>query len=75
MDHKASSAIIESIEKSPRALTVHEVAEFFSVSDMTIYRLATTGSIPSFRIGNSIRFDPKAVAGWLRRQMRSLPAF
>lgn len=73
MEIKLSSGIIERIGKSPRALTAQEVAEFLHVSDMTIYRLAKGGSIPSFRVGNSLRFDPKAVARWLHRQMYSLP--
>jgi len=73
LDVKASFAIIEGIEKAPRALTAQEVAQFLHVSDMTIYRLAKAGRIPSFRVGNSLRFDPKAVALWLQRQMYSLP--
>ena len=69
MELKLSSGLIEGIEKKQRALTAREVAEFFRVSDMTIYRLAKAGSIPSFKIGNSLRFDPKVLASWLRRQM------
>jgi len=73
LDFKRSSGIIERIEEAPRALTAQEVAEFLHVSDMTIYRLAKAGSIPSFKVGNSLRFDPKAVACWLHRQMYSVP--
>ena len=69
MELRLSSSIIEGIEKNPRALTAQEVAEILRVSDMTIYRLAKAGGIPSFKVGNSLRFDPKAVAGWLRQQM------
>ncbi len=28
---------------------------------------AATGRIPSFRVGTCVRFDPKAVANWLRK--------
>lgn len=73
MEISLSSGIIERIEEAPGALTAQQVAEFLHVSDMTIYRLAKAGRIPSFRVGNSLRFDPKAVARWLHRQMFSLP--
>ncbi len=69
MELRLSSSIIEGIEKNPHALTAQEVAEILRVSDMTIYRLAKARSIPSFKVGNSLRFDPKAVASWLRQQM------
>lgn len=59
MELKLSSGTIEGMERTPHALTLREVAEFFCVSDMTIYRLAKAGNLPSFRIGNSLRFDLK----------------
>jgi len=30
-------------------------------------KLARNGKIPSFRVGTCVRFDPRAVAKWLRR--------
>jgi len=74
LELKLSSGIIEGMENTPHALTVREVAEFFNVSAMTIYRLAKAGHIPSFRVGNSLRFDPKALASWLRTRMRAFYA-
>jgi excisionase family DNA binding protein len=71
LDIKPSSGLIEMIENAPRALTAQELAEFLHVSDMTIYQFAKAGSIPSFRVGNSLRFDPKALANWLREQTYS----
>jgi len=43
--------------------------DLFQVSPMTIYRAAKEGSLPSFKVGSSLRFDPKAVIAWLKRQM------
>ena len=37
--------------------------------EMTIYRLVEQGAIPHFRVGGLIRFDPQAIADWLRRKM------
>jgi excisionase family DNA binding protein len=36
---------------------------------MTIYRAAKEGSLPSFKVGSSLRFDPRSVISWLKRQM------
>jgi excisionase family DNA binding protein len=52
------------------ALTAKEVADMLNISRKTIFKLAATGRIPSFRIGTSVRFDGKLVIEWLRRQRR-----
>jgi hypothetical protein len=39
-----------------------------------IYKIAASGSIPSFRISGSVRFDPHDVAAW-RKQSRKLFVF
>jgi excisionase family DNA binding protein len=51
------------------ALTVSEVAGILSVSERQVYKLAASNRIPSFRIGGSVRFDPAAIADWLRQKM------
>jgi excisionase family DNA binding protein len=48
---------------------VNEVATLLSVSERQVYKLAAEHGIPYFRIGGSIRFDPVAVANWLRLKM------
>ena len=53
-------------EKSNQAIKVKELANLLGVSPMTIYRQAKSGGIPSFRVGASLRFDPKMIARWLR---------
>jgi excisionase family DNA binding protein len=56
----------DQIERISRALTAVEVAEFLSVSRITVFKLAKAGRIPSFRIGTCVRFDPRVLANWLR---------
>jgi excisionase family DNA binding protein len=51
-----------------RALTAEEVATLFSTHEDTIRKSARRGDIPSFRIGTSVRFDPKFLAEWYERQ-------
>ena len=63
-----SSLAIE-LEKMPHALRASELATILATSKMTIYRLVEQGAIPHFRVGGLIRFDPQAIADWLRRKM------
>lgn len=37
-------------------LTTREVADYLRVSTMTVYRMAADGSLPSFRVGSSLRY-------------------
>ena len=55
------------IERVGHALRAAELAELLSVSRITVFKLAKSGRIPSFRLGTCVRFDPRAVATWLRK--------
>jgi excisionase family DNA binding protein len=59
----------DQIERIGHALTAVEVAKLLAVSRVTIFKHAAAGRIPSFRVGSCLRFDPRAVANWLRRKM------
>jgi excisionase family DNA binding protein len=61
-------SLADQIEKIGRALTAEELSRLLSVSKVTIFKHAAAGRIPSFRVGTCVRFDPKAVANWLRSQ-------
>lgn len=61
-------SLADQLEKIGRALTAKELAELLSVSKVTIFKHAAAGRIPSFRIGTCVRFDPRAIANWLRAQ-------
>ena len=69
MQKESVSVLVETLEKRQQALKVSEIAGLFQVSPMTIYRAAKEGSLPSFKVGNALRFDPKAVVAWLKKQM------
>ena len=49
-------------------LTVREVADFLKVTERTIYRLATEGQIPSFKVGGSWRFQRSDLIQWMNEQ-------
>jgi excisionase family DNA binding protein len=59
-------SIIEQIEKRSSALKVGELAKLLGVTPQHIYRLASEGLIPCFRIEGAIRLDPHDVATWLK---------
>ena len=66
--NQQSISLPDRIASIKRALKAEELAEILNVSKVTIFKRAKAGRIPSFRIGTAVRFDPKSVADWLRRQ-------
>ncbi len=38
-------------------VTAREVGQYLKISESTVYKLAASGELPGFRIGNSWRFD------------------
>lgn len=68
MSKQQSQSLADLIEQTTHALTAVELAGVLSVSRITIFKQAKTGRIPSFRVGTCVRFDPQAVAAWLRGQ-------
>jgi excisionase family DNA binding protein len=58
--------LVETLKSRTAALKVAEVAKLFGVTPQHIYKMAASGSIPSFRISGSVRFDPDEVAAWLQ---------
>jgi excisionase family DNA binding protein len=60
-------SIPEELETIAHALTAKNLAQLLQVSEVTIYKLAKANKLPSFRIGTAVRFDPRAVALWLRQ--------
>lgn len=52
------------------ALMVKEVAEFLNVSQRLIYDQVSKGRLPSFRVGDTVRFDPHTLAAWMSEQAK-----
>jgi excisionase family DNA binding protein len=51
----------------PAYLTVAEVAEMLRVSNMTVYRLISAGSLPAVRVGKSYRLTEADVDRYLQQ--------
>lgn len=50
------------------ALTVKEVAEYLSVDEKTVYRLAKRGDLPGFKVAGTWRFKKADIDAWIERQ-------
>ena len=61
-------SLADRIERFAHALNARQLASLLAVSTIVVYKLAKSNRIPSFRIGTCVRFDPRAVAIWLRGQ-------
>ena len=59
-------SLSDRIERIGHALRAGELAELLAVSRVTVFKQAAAGRIPSFHVGTCVRFDPRAIANWLR---------
>ncbi|TNF52217.1 DNA-binding protein [bacterium] len=44
-----------------KILTAKEVAEYLQLTDITIYKYATEGKIPGYKIGSRWRFEKEKI--------------
>jgi len=51
----------------PNIVTAKELGQYFKLSESTIYKLASYGNLPGFKIGDSWRFDMDEVIKIIRK--------
>ena len=49
-----------------KILTAKELSQFLKLSESTIYKLASTGEIPAFKVGDSWRFELEEIQKMIR---------
>ncbi|PID43791.1 MAG: MerR family transcriptional regulator [Proteobacteria bacterium] len=49
-------------------LTIKDVAKYLKVNERTTYRLATSGKLPGFKVGNSWRFKQSELEQYIASQ-------
>lgn len=49
-------------------LTIKDVADYLKVNERTIYRLAASGELPGFKVGNSWRFKQSELDQYIATQ-------
>lgn len=67
-DTRQQPTLADRIGRIKHAMTAEELAEMLTVSTITIYKKAKANRIPSFHVGTCVRFDPRTIADWLRKQ-------
>ncbi len=50
------------------AMTVRDVAAFLNVDEKTIYRLASRGDLPGFKVAGTWRFKLIDIQTWIDKQ-------
>lgn len=58
----------DKIEAIDHPLKAPDLACLLNFPLQRIYKMARDCQIPSFRFGTAVRFDPQAVADWLRKK-------
>ena len=54
-----------------RLLTAKETAEYLSMHYQTVYTMALCGTLPSFKVGMSRKFDKVALDKWIESQKQA----
>ena len=49
-------------------MTVQELARYLRMKPVTIYKHASTGKLPGFKIGSHWRFKKNTINTWIRSQ-------
>ena len=49
-------------------LTVKELASYLRVQPLTVYKHASEGRLPAFKIGARWRFEKQAITSWIQQQ-------
>ena len=51
--------------------TVRELAKYLRMKPLTIYKHASTGKLPGFKVGSHWRFKKTTIDGWIEAQEKS----
>jgi len=54
-------------------VTTRELGQYLKLSESTIYKLASGGELPGFKIGDSWRFDMEEVLKVIKRAKQAKP--
>lgn len=54
-------------------MTLHEAAEYLSISDETLRRLACDGKVPAFKLGRDWRFSLARLQEWMTAKETGFP--
>ncbi|MEM9470005.1 MAG: helix-turn-helix domain-containing protein [Pseudomonadota bacterium] len=49
-------------------LTIKELASYLKMAEKTLYRLASNGDVPGFKVGGAWRFRKSEIDKWINKQ-------
>ncbi len=59
------------IQEQEKLITIKDVMELLSISRPTVYRLMDKGDIPSYKIGNQLRFKQSEIEAYIEESKQS----
>ena len=65
---KPAKRHMRSLQQADEVMTLKQVADYLKVSQITVHRLAHSGSIPGVKIGRQWRFSRHRIELILRRR-------
>ncbi len=58
------------MEEQDTVFTVQELAEYLRMRPLTIYKHASAGKLPGFKVGSHWRFKRQTIDEWIKSQER-----
>lgn len=49
-------------------ITIRELAVYLKMAEKTLYRLASEGGVPGFKVGGAWRFRKSEINKWIKKQ-------
>jgi len=59
---------------SNEIITINELAIYLRMAEKTLYRLASEGKVPGFKVGGAWRFRRTEIEKWISAQEKELRA-
>lgn len=59
------------MDERDSVFTVHELADYLRMKPLTIYKHASSGKLPGFKIGSHWRFKRETIDRWISSQEKS----
>src|SRR3989338_5257085 len=56
------------IKDNSNLFTVQELAQYLRMKPLTIYKHASTGQLPGFKVGSHWRFKKETIDQWIKNQ-------
>ena len=56
------------IRESREVMNIHQAADYLGISEDTLYRYASDGFIPAFKLGNRWKFKRSRIDEWMDKK-------